>query len=227
MVRRCDTCEWWSKRGKGDPDGDYTDGDCHLGTLITDAYASHWCSHHTPKATIAENRPIQVGDRVRVAIGEFAGESGNVHHRTDTAATIVLDADGSICCHPIDVLELVPGDMFATARAPGWGRLRAAWMKAHPECAVCGRKGVEASCVPHHVVPVHVDASKELDENNLITLCESGSVNCHLAFGHLWNWSRWNPHVVVDAREWQRKIKQSADRWRGRFIPHDLAGGLG
>lgn len=182
MTRRCDTCEWWAKRDKDDPDGDYTGGDCHLGTLTTEAYASHWCSHHAP----------------------------------------MVKAGGPS-----------PAGMFATARAPGWSRLRAAWLKAHPACAVCGRTGPDANCVPHHIVPVHVDASKELDDNNLVTLCESESVNCHLAFGHLWNWSRWNPHVVVDAREWHRKITQSTDLRRiPGFIPHDevaidLTGGSG
>lgn len=61
--------------------------------------------------------------------------------------------------------------------------------------------------VPHHVIPVHVDPSKELDGDNLITLCEGPSFNCHLFFGHLRDWTNFNPNVRSDAEEWRKKLR--------------------
>lgn len=53
----------------------------------------------------------------------------------------------------------------------------------------------------HHVVPVHVDGSKELDEGNLLTLC----AHCHLLVGHLMLWASWNPAV----REHCKAVRQA------------------
>jgi len=61
--------------------------------------------------------------------------------------------------------------------------------------------------VPHHVVPVHIDPSRELDPENLVTLCEGPSFNCHLFFGHLRNWSSFNPDIRKDAEEWRKKLR--------------------
>jgi hypothetical protein len=91
-------------------------------------------------------------------------------------------------------------------RAPGWARLRALHLRLYPECAACGSR---RNVVPHHIVPVHVDPERELDPDNLITLCEGPIVNCHLLFGHLRrSWARWNADVVEDCRRWRAKIDQ-------------------
>lgn len=87
-----------------------------------------------------------------------------------------------------------------------WRRVRDEHLRNHPECAVCGRK---TNLVPHHVVPVHVDPSLELDPGNLITLCEGPAFNCHLFFGHLRNWTRFNPDVRADAAEWRRRLEET------------------
>ena len=92
------------------------------------------------------------------------------------------------------------------ARSPKWPAVRAAHLKAHPTCEACGEGSTKILNV-HHVVPFHVDPSKELDEANLITLCEGPVVNCHLHFGHLRNWKSWNVDVRKDAAEWLKKIK--------------------
>ena len=91
-------------------------------------------------------------------------------------------------------------------RSPKWPTVRAAWLKANPSCAACGttRKAILSV---HHVIPFHVDRSKELDATNLITLCEGQGVNCHLLFGHLMNWSSWNVNVREDAAAWRAKIR--------------------
>lgn len=84
-------------------------------------------------------------------------------------------------------------------RAPQWSAVRDAWVREHPACAVCGtRKGLQV----HHVVPISVDPSRELDRSNLMTLCEPH----HLLFGHLCNWNSWNRAVREDAAIWHEKI---------------------
>ena len=91
-------------------------------------------------------------------------------------------------------------------RSPKWPAVRAAHLKAHPTCEACGEGNTKILNV-HHVVPFHIDPTKELDEANLITLCEGSVVNCHLHFGHLRNWKSWNVDVRKDAAEWLKKIK--------------------
>lgn len=88
---------------------------------------------------------------------------------------------------------------FVVARAPGWARLRARWLEDHPCCAVCGTC---VDCVPHHVVPVHVDPARELDPDNLITLCPPH----HLLVGHLMSWRSWGPLVRAYANLWREMI---------------------
>lgn len=49
------------------------------------------------------------------------------------------------------------------------------------------------------MMPVHWDASRELDPTNFITLCEKPSHNCHLIIGHLMDWMSRNTEVIPDA----------------------------
>ena len=89
-------------------------------------------------------------------------------------------------------------EMVCAGRSGRWPRVRAAHLAANPTCAVCGtRENLEV----HHIQPFHLFPELELDPGNLLTLCESPTHNDHLLFGHLLNWSLWNPAVVRDA-EW-------------------------
>jgi 5-methylcytosine-specific restriction protein A len=97
---------------------------------------------------------------------------------------------------------------LATPRSAGWRVLRRQHLAKHPECMACG---ATRNVVPHHVVPFHVDPSRELDPSNLVTLCESPTFNCHLFFGHLKRWDRHNPHVAEDAAQWRRRIEEASD----------------
>jgi hypothetical protein len=94
------------------------------------------------------------------------------------------------------------------SRSSKWRALRIDHLKKNPACAVCGNT---KKVVPHHIVPYHIDPSKELDPLNLISLCEGDTFNCHLFFGHLRNWSRCNPDIVEDARLWREKISGITD----------------
>jgi len=89
-------------------------------------------------------------------------------------------------------------------RSAQWPRLRADWLGLHPTCAACGtKKGLEV----HHIAPVWLFPSHELDPQNLITLCGGG---CHLAWGHLHNYRSWNPTVVVDTAAFLVRVQSRA-----------------
>ena len=92
-------------------------------------------------------------------------------------------------------------------RHPHWSVTKAAWLIEHPTCAACGRK----ECLTvHHKWPVSWPGGKELElsDQNLITLCEWQTMNCHLHVGHLGDWRSRNPQVVTDAAWWLLKIKE-------------------
>lgn len=86
-------------------------------------------------------------------------------------------------------------------RSPKWQTVRNAFLDKHPNCEACGN-GNRKQLNVHHKVPFHVAPERELDESNLVTLCEAGGklgMNCHLTLGHLGNWKAWNDHVLEDA----------------------------
>jgi 5-methylcytosine-specific restriction endonuclease McrA len=84
-------------------------------------------------------------------------------------------------------------------RSPKWGKVRAAYLKKHPACEVCGKsKGLEV----HHIEVFFLHPGKELLESNLITLCRKD----HLFVAHLNSWKSWNAHVEEDSRRWNNKI---------------------
>jgi len=103
---------------------------------------------------------------------------------------------GSLSAEEIEVLSL--------PRSPFWKKLREEHLRKSPNCSVCGSI---KSVVPHHIIPFHVNPQLELDPNNLISLCEGDTFNCHLFFGHFRKWTKHNPDVVQDSLEWSKKIK--------------------
>lgn len=108
-------------------------------------------------------------------------------------------------CNFITNLSYEEIQILSVRRSKGWTKLKKSYIKQYPNCAVCGSLKL---VVPHHIIPFHVDKSKELDPNNLITLCENKVFNCHLFFGHLKNWSRYNPNIIEDAKIWKEKLKK-------------------
>jgi 5-methylcytosine-specific restriction protein A len=90
-------------------------------------------------------------------------------------------------------------------RSAHWSSVRNAHIDKQPNCQVCGgSKDLQV----HHVQPFHEHPELELDPNNLITLCESGT-NCHLNYGHAGNFRGYNPEVVADAVVWSGKFLRS------------------
>lgn len=94
--------------------------------------------------------------------------------------------------------------MFGQPRSGKWNQVRQAFLRQNPFCAACG--GVTKLEV-HHVIPYHMDKSRELDFENMITLC-MGSGRCHLVHGHLLSWKSYNLDVKMDAVRYYRKIEK-------------------
>ncbi len=80
-------------------------------------------------------------------------------------------------------------------RSGKWAALSKRFLKGKA-CAVCGRK---KELVAHHKKPFHLFPELELDESNLIPMCEGDVVNCHLSVGHLFSFMSYNPAVATDA----------------------------
>lgn len=84
-------------------------------------------------------------------------------------------------------------------RSPEWKEVRELHLKEQKKCQACGKK---TSLEVHHIIPVHIDKTLELDPSNLFTLCS----RCHLVFGHLSDYKSWNINVEKDSKEYLEKI---------------------
>lgn len=94
---------------------------------------------------------------------------------------------------------------ISTARSSKWVTVRKQFLLKNPTCAACGgSQKLEA----HHIKPFHLHPELELEESNLITLCESGrfGLNCHLLIGHNGNFRKINADVKQDAAAINKKI---------------------
>jgi hypothetical protein len=96
-------------------------------------------------------------------------------------------------------------ERYGIRRSPHWRVIAALHLKRQPFCVACGpysrhftKKQV------HHIFPFHYvirlgRPDLELDDRNLITLCESGP-NHHLLLGHLDDFESANLFVIRHAR---------------------------
>lgn len=98
-----------------------------------------------------------------------------------------------------------PPKPVLASRSPKWSELRAMWLSQQPICQGCG---TEKNLQVHHIIPVHVDPSRELDSTNLITLCEQVRHDCHFHIGHLLNWKAYNPTCIENAKSFKTAIEQ-------------------
>lgn len=97
-------------------------------------------------------------------------------------------------------------DLFIMeGRSPKWSIVRKEHLVKEPSCRVCGRL---TDLAVHHILPFHCYPTRELDPENLITLCDAPGGGCHFRFGHLWDWTSWNPTIVLDAIAWKAKVEQ-------------------
>jgi len=96
---------------------------------------------------------------------------------------------------------MIFGIFAKNKRSPKWPATRLKHLDQYPSCAACGStKNLEV----HHIEPFSISPEKELDPNNLITLC---SKNCHFYIGHLMDYNSWNINVIEDSRVYLYKVK--------------------
>lgn len=89
-------------------------------------------------------------------------------------------------------------------RSPEWKRVREEFIEENGDkCAVCNLK---TNLEVHHIIPLRMDRTRELDKTNLIILCENKSIFCHFVYGHLMNWMSYNKDVIEDAKYLNKKI---------------------
>lgn len=93
-------------------------------------------------------------------------------------------------------------------RAGRWSSFRKAFLVKHPKCEACD---TSKSLSVHHIVPVSVDSSKELEEGNCITLCKT----CHFVFGHLHLYTSWNVDVRKDCAAHLEKVRSRPCHQKG------------
>lgn len=105
-------------------------------------------------------------------------------------------------------------------RSPKWPALRKAFLLEHPFCEACGRSN---ELNVHHITPVHVAPSRELEWKNLLTLCEHRTWNCHLIVGHAGHWLDYR----ADCRRTAAAIFEAFMRSRSELHPFAAVAGPG
>lgn len=98
---------------------------------------------------------------------------------------------------------------FGLQRSPLWPGVESKHLRLQPTCAACGQGANTAVKLQvHHIFPFHYCVALgrpdlELDQRNLITLCETEAghpaPNHHLLVGHLDDFQSSNLDVVEDA----------------------------
>src|SRR5579872_1265903 len=88
-------------------------------------------------------------------------------------------------------------------RSGAWPAVEQAHLHAHPTCAACGKGQPGQGLQVHHMLPFHFCVKLgrpelELDERNLMTLCDETINNHHLLLGHLGDFQSYNPSVKAD-----------------------------
>ena len=87
-------------------------------------------------------------------------------------------------------------------RAGAWRSVRAAHLEKEPACVACGRTN---DLSVHHIIPVSISPTLELDPQNLITLCTSP---CHMVFGHFMSYRCYNKDVRKMAQEYRKSFNK-------------------
>jgi len=90
-------------------------------------------------------------------------------------------------------------------RSPKWAALSRRHRRHQPDCQLCGSL---VFCTTHHILPFHLFPEHELDPDNLITLCEGQTINCHYFLGHMLDWKSYNPHLLEDIHRYRPMIKR-------------------
>lgn len=102
------------------------------------------------------------------------------------------------------------------SRSGRWPAFLRKLIDKQPWCSACGVSEEDARerggfLTGHHVKPFHKFPELELDEGNVVILCESrGGRDCHYLWGHLGvGWDKANPLVREMAAAMLREIRRA------------------
>lgn len=91
-------------------------------------------------------------------------------------------------------------------RSNHWPSVRKAHLKLQPACQMCGTMD---ELEVHHIRPFHLHPELELEQSNLITLCEKRGHDCHFVAGHFHNWRAFNPNVIADVQHYHAESEEA------------------
>ena len=128
------------------------------------------------------------------AITNFAAQAQIVYTQIEPLIPVIQEAAQQLmkdeAIGGCDGAEARGGD-----RSSQWRTVRDRYADAHPLCAFCGSTAADV----HHIQPFHLFPTRELDPNNLVSLCRVH----HFIYGHAGDWKGYNPDVLVDSEFWK------------------------
>ena len=90
------------------------------------------------------------------------------------------------------IRDLVYRVRLSVRRSAHWSAVR---NRVVTEAGCCAGCGSTVKLEVHHIKPFHVAPELELEPSNLIVLCETPGMDCHLRLGHGGDWRRVNTNV--------------------------------
>jgi len=100
-------------------------------------------------------------------------------------------------------------DHNGRGRHIGWYDARKKHLEKENKCQWCGGR----ICLEvHTILPWHLYPERQLDDDNLITLCEEPSKNCHFNHAHR-GWMRYVGNIREICEKRQKFLKSENDRW--------------
>ena len=142
---------------------------------------------------------------VQTSDGSSQAQNGDVQSQPPAPQS---DTGGQAEVAPVQVSPIGitdPGAIVAgeIPRSGQWPAVENAHLQQHPACAACGLGQPRQGLQVHHMLPFHFCVKLgrpelELDERNLMTLCDETINNHHLLLGHLGDFQSYNPNVKAD-----------------------------
>lgn len=108
--------------------------------------------------------------------------------------------------NPISVISKFISKLGDPKRSDHWPVVRHVHLQLEPNCQYCGNT---LNLEVHHIKPFHLNPELELDQDNLITLCETMGIECHLKHGHFGNWKSFNPVIRIECEMESKGCKTS------------------
>ena len=113
------------------------------------------------------------------------------------------------------------GLLGGVQRSSKWNWWKKQYEKTHPKiCPICSNK----KCSLHHKESFATKPEKELDENNVVWLCDGwGTLQHHRGIGHLGSFVSLNENLDEDIKIWRKKFL-TRPKWNGMIHQWEYIG---